>query len=373
MSRVDVIIPCYRYARYLRGCVESVLAQSGVEVRALILDDASPDDAPDVAAELIRQDARVEYSRHAVNQGHLATFNEGLDWADAEYTILLSADDLLTPGALRRAVDLMDAHPEVVMTCGRQILFHTEEPPGVTERDQYRWAIVTGAEFVEASCAAASNLVATPTPVVRTALQQKLGGYHKELPHTSDMEMWMRFATHGSIAVLDTDQALKRMHGRNMQDAYLATPLGDIRQRQAAFAVLFRDWGHTIAESARLQQLAVRNLAEDAFWLGSRAFDAGDARRCQDLLEFALELCPYLNTRPEWRRLRWKRRLGATIWSWLRPCVDWIRARGRKPLPSAANLSQSPKWLPADRWQRRTTSDGCPVTEGCGGGSRRAP
>jgi len=251
---------------------------------------------------------------------------------------------------------LLDAHPEVVMACGRQITFHTDEPPAATDTDEYRQAIVSGAEFLEASSAAAGNLVATPTVVVRTALQQRLGGYRVELPHTGDMEMWMRFAAHGSIGVVDADQALKRMHGQNMQEIYLATALGDIRQRQAAFTVLFRDWGHLIPERARLERLAVRSLAEDAFWLGSREFDGGDTRRCQEFLDFALELCPELNTRPEWRRLRWKRRLGATTWSWLRPCVNLVRGRGEKTLP-AAGTSQTPAWLPAERWQRWTSRE----------------
>src|SRR4249920_3034504 len=52
VSRVDVIIPCYKYARYLAACVESVLTQDGVDVRALVIDDASPDETPSVAARL---------------------------------------------------------------------------------------------------------------------------------------------------------------------------------------------------------------------------------------------------------------------------------------------------------------------------------
>ena len=49
MSRVDVIVPCYNYGRFLRECVESVLSQP-VDVRVLIIDDASTDDTPQVAA-----------------------------------------------------------------------------------------------------------------------------------------------------------------------------------------------------------------------------------------------------------------------------------------------------------------------------------
>src|SRR4051794_22534645 len=95
LSRVDVIVPCYKYGRFLRGCVQSVLAQQGADVRVLILDDTSPDETEEVAAQLVREDGRVSYRRHPSNRGHVATYNEGLDWATGDYTVILSADDLL--------------------------------------------------------------------------------------------------------------------------------------------------------------------------------------------------------------------------------------------------------------------------------------
>jgi len=42
MSTVDVVIPCYNYARYLSGCVSSILSQPRVDVRILIIDDPPP-------------------------------------------------------------------------------------------------------------------------------------------------------------------------------------------------------------------------------------------------------------------------------------------------------------------------------------------
>ena len=76
MSRVDVIVPCYNYGRFLRECVESVLTQP-VDVRVLIIDDASTDDTPEVAAALAAEDGRVEFRRHAVNRGHIAYLQRG--------------------------------------------------------------------------------------------------------------------------------------------------------------------------------------------------------------------------------------------------------------------------------------------------------
>ena len=61
MSSVDVIEPCYRSAHFLRKCVESMLSQQGVDVRVLILDDASPDSTSEVGAALASADERVTY------------------------------------------------------------------------------------------------------------------------------------------------------------------------------------------------------------------------------------------------------------------------------------------------------------------------
>src|SRR5947209_17169762 len=112
MSRVDVIVPCYNYGHFLRECVGSVLVQKNVDVRVLIIDDASKDNTGDVATEIAREDGRVEFRHHMSNWGHIATYNEGLAWSDGDYTLLLSADDLLTPGSLLRSTRLMDSHPE---------------------------------------------------------------------------------------------------------------------------------------------------------------------------------------------------------------------------------------------------------------------
>src|SRR4051812_34079681 len=127
MSRVDVVIPCYNYARFLRECVQSVLDQDGVDVRVLIIDDCSSDETQALGAQLASSDSRVEFRRHATNQGHIQTYNEGLlEWASGDYVLLLSADDMLVQGALHRAASLMDANPDVSFTYGRAIT--TEHP-----------------------------------------------------------------------------------------------------------------------------------------------------------------------------------------------------------------------------------------------------
>src|SRR5215831_19309230 len=147
--RVDVLVPCYNYARFLPQCVASVLSQQGVDVRVLIIDDASTDNSADVGAELARQDARVEFVRHPVNKGHIATYNEGIEWVDGTYWMLLSADDMLLPGALRRATDVMERHPNVGLTYGRAFLLRPHgEVPDSEDVQLGEHHLMTGLEYI---------------------------------------------------------------------------------------------------------------------------------------------------------------------------------------------------------------------------------
>jgi hypothetical protein len=336
MSTVSVIVPCYNYGRYLGECVKSVLRQAGVDVRLLIIDDASRDDSAEVAEELGRRDGRVTVRRHEVNRGHIATYNEGLDWATGDYTLLLSADDLLTPGALARAAGLMDDYPEIALVYGRQIVFHPDDPPPVPREAGYDYGrrVIPGTELIESMCAAGANPVETPTVLVRTSVQKELGGYRPDLPHTADMELWLRFAARASVGVVAADQALKRMHSQNMQLQFLGTSLGDVRQRRSAFEVFFAGRGARLPGRERLERRARGNLALEAFWAANEAFETVELSRSEELIAFALETDPGLRSRPEWSRYRWKRRIGPRVWKAVSPLLDRLRGVRRLRLLS---------------------------------------
>jgi glycosyltransferase involved in cell wall biosynthesis len=74
---VSVVIPCYNYGHFLPEAVASVLEQPDVDVEVIIVDDASTDHSAEVA-ESLTSDPRVGLVRHKVNQGHIATYNDGL-------------------------------------------------------------------------------------------------------------------------------------------------------------------------------------------------------------------------------------------------------------------------------------------------------
>lgn len=293
MSSIDVVIPCYRYGRFLRQCVESVLTQPVRDLRVLIIDDASPDNTQEVAAELALADPRVTIWRHIKNIGHIATYNEGIEWSSADYMLILSADDYLLSGSLCRAAQLMDRHPEVGFTFGRAREIRTNsDPPSHDEAPgPLHGRILTGVDFIK--MLVKSNIVSTPTALVRTALQKRLGGYRPDLPHSGDMEMWLRFAAHSSVGQLYSYQAVYRRHGGNMSLAYTSDSwLPDLEQRKAALDCFFDTCANTLPTTARLRRELYRSFACCTLDFASWAFNDHDTASAERLFRYALKVCP---------------------------------------------------------------------------------
>ena len=164
---VDVIVPCFNYGRLLTDCVRSVLDQEGVSVRVLIMDDASTDNTEGVGRRL-GEDPRVEFRRHAMNRGHIATYNEALALVTANYVVLLSADDMLTPGALARATRLMDADSRIGVVYGRDIPFRDRTPLPAPRVGAAAPLMFEYGDFLRAACRLGHTGIQAPTVVVRT-------------------------------------------------------------------------------------------------------------------------------------------------------------------------------------------------------------
>lgn len=317
MSRVDVVVPCYNYGHHLPGCIESIVTQHGVEVRALIIDDCSTDDSADVATEIADADARIETYRHEHNRGHIATYNEGLlDWADGDYVVLLSADDLLAPGALARAAQVMDADPRVGMVYGWAPYFlSNDELPRVRLRRKgvTRWS---GEEWIEGRCRAGYNVISSPEVVVRQDVQHRAGGYDPSLPHAGDLEMWLRIAANSDIAYVRGDpQAYYRVHAGSMQRTQFSQHLDDLRQRREVYDYAFSNALAHVSRATELHRLAKRALASEALWRACRAYDRDslDSIDVESLVEFARSTFDDVESLPEHRALRRRQLLGPAI------------------------------------------------------------
>lgn len=288
-ATVTVVVPCFNYARYLPEAVRSALTQTDVDVDVVIVDDASTDDSLAVATRLAEDDNRILVLANDTNRGPVTTFNRGLDAAHGEYLVRLDADDLLTPGALARAVAVMQRFSRVGLVYGHPIHFTGERSAPRTHPRS--WTLWPGRDWLETRCAAGTNVITSPEVVMRRSVLDAVGG-QQDLAHTHDMELWLRIAAHADVAYLDgCDQAWHREHAASLSNQ-AATPAVFVREIRDAFETLC-DGLEPDPEADRLRHIARRAVSLSALGQARRYVDRGDVTpEVEDLRQFALELYP---------------------------------------------------------------------------------
>ena len=99
MPAVSVVIPVYNSAKYLRECLDSVVAQTFSDWEVVAVDDGSSDNSPAILDEYAAKDSRIKVI-HKANGGVSAARNDGLAAASGEYVLFADSDDLLLANAL---------------------------------------------------------------------------------------------------------------------------------------------------------------------------------------------------------------------------------------------------------------------------------
>jgi hypothetical protein len=192
-------------------------------------------------------------------------------------------------------------------------------------KDDSSETILKGDHFIDLCFP--QNVVETPTAVVRTALQKRVGGYRADLPHSGDQEMWLRLAASASVGVLNSLQAVYRKHGNNMSDAYYQQCLlPDIQQRRLVIDRFMGTCGHLLKDADRVRRRMLRDLSQIAIGLASEAFNEGDIDLSRRIEDVALDIFAGIKMTPSWWRLVCKRTVGLKGWRLVQPAVRKVRS-----------------------------------------------
>ena len=178
--------------------------------------------------------------------------------------------------------------------------------------------------------------------MVRTGLQKRVGGYRPELPHSGDLEMWLRLAAHASVGYVHCDQAVYRRHATNMSLEYgKSNALRDLQQRKAAFDCFLDACAEQRPELVQVHEELLRALARGAIGMASEAFNDNCRDLCERIEAFAVGLDPRVTQAPAWKRLALKKRLG------------WRVSRALLAAMSAMRVRPAP-WIQGARSRKRS-------------------
>lgn len=107
MVKYSFVLPAYK-ARFFRESLDSILLQTYKDFELIIVNDASPDDIRSIV--LAYNDSRIRYYENDENIGGkdlVAHWNRCLNYAQGEYIILASDDDVYSPFYLENMNELV--------------------------------------------------------------------------------------------------------------------------------------------------------------------------------------------------------------------------------------------------------------------------
>ena len=102
MPKISVIIPVYNVEKYLRMCLDSVIAQTFTDWQVICVNDGSPDNCDNILDEYASKDSRFI----VLNEKHLGPSvarNLAMKHATGKYIMFLDSDDFIHPQTMEIA------------------------------------------------------------------------------------------------------------------------------------------------------------------------------------------------------------------------------------------------------------------------------
>jgi glycosyltransferase involved in cell wall biosynthesis len=185
---VAFVIACFRARATLADSIASALAQVGVVVEAVVVDDGSDDGSLDLARQLARAEPRLRVVSQT-NAGPGAARNRGVRESTAPFLCFLDADDLVPTDKAREDLGVFRRQGAV------DVVYTPTATFGDGETTDKPFTIVTNGDELAASlCRGADRGFPIHAATVRRQAFLDVGGFREMRPLVEDLDLWARLA-----------------------------------------------------------------------------------------------------------------------------------------------------------------------------------
>ena len=126
--KISVIVPVYNVEKYLRPCIDSILASTYTDFELILVDDGSTDSSGSICDEYASRDTRVILN-HQGKQGLSKARNAGIEQSSGDLVAFVDADDVIAPTMLQMLLDALVSNPDCDFAMGRAATFYDDSMP----------------------------------------------------------------------------------------------------------------------------------------------------------------------------------------------------------------------------------------------------
>ncbi len=114
--KISVIVPVYKAEKYIRRCLDSIVAQTFTNWECILVDDGSPDNSGKICDEYAERDGRFRVI-HQANAGVSAARQKGLENCIGEYVIHTDPDDWVEDAYLEKLYEKAKSTDADIVMC----------------------------------------------------------------------------------------------------------------------------------------------------------------------------------------------------------------------------------------------------------------
>ncbi len=203
--RISVVMPTFNRAGTIARAIDSVLAQTQLDVELIVVDDGSTDET---TALLRVYEGRLIYLRVDGNRGGNFARNRGIEKASGEIVSFIDSDDEFLPHKLRFVAEFFAARPSIdVLIDSFEIRYPMRTHHTAVLR---RNPVLDGDAVVREAVFNRRLYKATPAISVRRAALFDVGLFEETLNRRQDMDLVLRLTR--AHRCVSTDQVLWIKH-----------------------------------------------------------------------------------------------------------------------------------------------------------------
>lgn len=197
MPKVSICITTYNRGHSLPQTLDSILDQDFTDFELIISDDNSTDNTQAVCEGYVKRDSRVKYFRNEINLKMPGNLNAAISKASGDFIANLHDGDIYRRDIIRKWYDTLSRHPEALFVFNQyQMLNSRGEKTALIDHqlDEVNTGSSIAAYFFETLSSAPWGTV-----MARREAYRKYGLFDATYGFISDVEMWLRLASKGSV------------------------------------------------------------------------------------------------------------------------------------------------------------------------------